>query len=98
MPGMGTGGLPRGTHVCMWCGSQHAGRMYELKPAEWYCVECSVERMYKAGQVPKSTLTKDHDSKMAAIEDVLDIGFDVTAIEVNQAVEELKQWITESKA
>lgn len=93
MPGSGTGGLPRGTHICQWCRSQHAGQMYQLVTNEWYCVECAADRMHKAGQLSKSTLTKDHDTKMAAIEDVLDIGFDVTGIEVNQAVEELKQWI-----
>lgn len=93
MPGTGTGGLPRGTHICQWCRAQHAGQFYQLKTNEWYCVECACERMYKAGQIQKSTLDKPHDYKVAAIEDVLDIGYDVTGIEINKAVEELKQWI-----
>lgn len=89
--------LPQGTHICQWCRAQHAGLFYELKPNEWYCTECAAERMYKAGQLPKSVLAKHHDQKMQAIEDVLDCGFAVNEIEVNNAVEELKQWIASAE-
>jgi hypothetical protein len=80
-------------HACMWC-RRPAGRMYQLKPNEWYCVECATMRMYKAGQLPKAALLFSAEGKTEAIENEL-FGEYADDTEVETALKDLQTWINE---